>query len=112
MSEVTGVDYEIVGQNVCSDAAQAKGRWTRDEHYRFLEALKHFGKEWKYVQQHVSTRSSTQVRSHAQKFFAKLEKKNLTMETFLDSLDMTNLKAIIENDSDYGDEVPAEPQTK
>ena len=25
---------------------------------------------------------------------------------------MTNLKAIIENDSDYGDEVPEEPQTK
>ena len=49
MSEVTGVDYEIVGQNVCSDVSKAKGRWTRDEHYRFLEALKHFGKEWKYV---------------------------------------------------------------
>ena len=49
MSEVTGVDYEIVGQNVCSDVSKAKGRWTRDEHYRFLEALKHYGKEWKYV---------------------------------------------------------------
>ena len=34
------------------------------------------------------------------------------METFLDGLDMTNLKAIIENDSDYGDEVQAEPQIK
>ena len=27
------------------------------------------------------------------------------MEEFLDSLDMTNLKTMIENDSDYGDEV-------
>ena len=26
------------------------------------------------------------------------------MEEFLDSLDMTNLKTMIENDSDYGDE--------
>lgn len=34
----------------------------------------------------------------------KLEKKNLTMEEFLNSLDMTNLKTMIENDSDYGDE--------
>ena len=51
MSEATGTDYEmIVGQNVNSDAAKAKGRWTRDEHYRFLEALKHYGKEWKHVQ--------------------------------------------------------------
>ena len=112
MSDATGTDYEIVGQNVNSEASKAKGRWTGDEHYRFLEALKHYGKEWKHVQQHVSTRSSTQVRSHAQKFFAKLDKKNLTMETFLDGLDMTNLKAIIENDSDYGDEVQAEPQIK
>lgn len=35
------------------------GRWTRDEHFRFLEALKLYGKEWKYVQTHVGTRSST-----------------------------------------------------
>ena len=34
------------------------------------------------------------------------------MEAFLENLDMTNLKAIIENDSDYGDEVPAETQPK
>ena len=25
------------------------GRWTKDEHFRFLEALKLFGKEWKKV---------------------------------------------------------------
>ena len=84
--------------------SKATGRWTRDEHFRFLEALKMYGKEWKKVQQHVCTRSSTQARSHAQKFFVKLEKKNLTMEEFLESLDMTNLKTMIENDSDYGDE--------
>ena len=28
---------------------KATGRWTRDEHYRFLEALKLYGKEWKKV---------------------------------------------------------------
>jgi len=51
------------------------GRWTKDEHFRFLEALKYFGKEWKKVQEHVGTRTSTQARSHAQKFFNKLEKR-------------------------------------
>ena len=49
MSDATGIDYEIVGPNVNSEAAKAKGRWTGDEHYRFLEALKHYGKEWKHV---------------------------------------------------------------
>jgi SHAQKYF class myb-like DNA-binding protein len=51
------------------------GRWTKDEHFRFLEALKLFGKEWKKVQEHVMSRTSTQARSHAQKFFNKLEKR-------------------------------------
>jgi hypothetical protein len=26
-----------------------QGRWTKEEHYRFLEALKLYGKEWKKV---------------------------------------------------------------
>lgn len=30
-------------------AGKATGRWTRDEHFRFLEALKMYGKEWKKV---------------------------------------------------------------
>jgi SHAQKYF class myb-like DNA-binding protein len=69
--------------DVKADAPKATGRWTREEHFRFLEALKLYGKEWKRVQMHVGTRSSTQARSHAQKFFVKLEKKNLTMDQFL-----------------------------
>ena len=32
----------------------------------------------------------------------------MTMESFLESLDMTNLKTIIENDSDYADEPEAD----
>mmetsp|Transcript_26242 Transcript_26242/g.26149 ORF Transcript_26242/g.26149 Transcript_26242/m.26149 type:complete len:258 (-) Transcript_26242:1028-1801(-) len=51
-----------------------QGRWTCLEHFKFLEALKKFGKEWQKVQQHVHTRTSTQARSHAQKFFVKLDK--------------------------------------
>ena len=31
------------------EGATNTGRWTRDEHFRFLEALKLFGKEWKHV---------------------------------------------------------------
>ena len=38
----------------------------------------------------------------------KLEKKQLTMEEFLKSLDMSNLRTMLENDSDYGDEVDPE----
>ena len=50
------------------------GRWTDSEHEKFLEAILLFGNEWKLVQTHIKTRSSTQARSHAQKFFLRLKK--------------------------------------
>ena len=37
-----------------------------------MEGLKLYGKDWKKVQEHVGTRSSTQARSHAQKVLPKL----------------------------------------
>ena len=53
------------------------GRWKPEEHKRFVEAIIKFGNEWKEVQKHVGTRSSTQARSHAQKFFVKIKKSNI-----------------------------------
>jgi len=50
------------------------GRWTSDEHSRFIEAINQFGREWDKVQAVVKTRSLAQVRSHAQKYFLKLSK--------------------------------------
>lgn len=57
------------------------GRWTRDEHKKFIEAIIKFGNNWKEVQEYVNTRTSTQARSHAQKFFEKI-KKNNTLKFF------------------------------
>ena len=57
-----------------SMAAQATGRWTPEEHQAFLEGLKIFGREWKKVAECIPTRTSAQIRSHAQKYFAKLAK--------------------------------------
>ena len=50
------------------------GRWTREEHQAFLEGLKECGREWKKVAQRIPTRTSAQIRSHAQKYFAKLQR--------------------------------------
>lgn len=47
------------------------GRWTNDEHARFLQALDMFGKNWKRVEEYIGTRTSIQARSHAQKYFGK-----------------------------------------
>ena len=49
------------------------GRWNLEEHKKFIEAIIKYGNNWKEVQRHIGTRSSSQARSHAQKFFIKLK---------------------------------------
>ena len=67
------------------DSGNIIGRWSREEHKKFIEAIIKFGNNWKEVQEYVNSRTSTQARSHAQKFFEKI-KKNNTLK-FFDSLD-------------------------
>jgi len=50
------------------------GRWTQEEHELFLEGLKIHGKAWKKISEMVKTRTIIQIRTHAQKYFQKLEK--------------------------------------
>jgi SHAQKYF class myb-like DNA-binding protein len=79
----TESDHTINSPSVISDSGSGLpiqqqnfniGRWTEQEHKKFLEAILMFGNEWKKVQKYISTRSSTQARSHAQKFFLRLKK--------------------------------------
>eukprot|EP00164_Ancoracysta_twista_P007737 GFYU01011036.1.p1 GENE.GFYU01011036.1~~GFYU01011036.1.p1 ORF type:complete len:653 (+),score=131.89 GFYU01011036.1:374-2332(+) len=49
--------------------------WTTAEHNRFLEGLDKFGtKDVKAIALHVGTRSATQVRTHAQKYWLRLSR--------------------------------------
>ena len=57
-----------------SSGKAINGRWTREEHELFLQALNEYGREWKKVAKRIKTRSSAQIRSHAQKYFQKLQK--------------------------------------
>ncbi|CAH0482300.1 unnamed protein product [Peronospora belbahrii] len=61
----------------------AIGRWNNDEHEWFLKGLEMFQRPaWGEIAQLIGTRTSTQVRTHAQKFFTKLAKFNQTMPYF------------------------------
>lgn len=51
------------------------GRWTKDEHEKFLDGIRIYGKEWKKIASMIDTRTVVQIRTHAQKYFQKLAKK-------------------------------------
>ena len=59
--------------SLIKEKSENEGRWNDDEHLRFIEAISIYGNNWKEVQKYVGTRSSNQVRSHAQKFILKLK---------------------------------------
>eukprot|EP00548_Thalassiothrix_antarctica_P009026 CAMPEP_0194152770 /NCGR_PEP_ID=MMETSP0152-20130528/53887_1 /TAXON_ID=1049557 /ORGANISM="Thalassiothrix antarctica, Strain L6-D1" /LENGTH=1121 /DNA_ID=CAMNT_0038857549 /DNA_START=103 /DNA_END=3468 /DNA_ORIENTATION=- len=59
---------------VVESGQEHTGRWTREEHEAFLGALNMYGKEWKKVAAKVKTRTVVQTRTHAQKYFQKLQK--------------------------------------
>lgn len=50
-----------------------RGEWTQEEHDIFLRALAEHGKNWPNLSKAVRTRSATQTRTHAQKYFLAVE---------------------------------------
>lgn len=70
------------------------GRWTSAEHEAFLTGLKIYGREWKKVATCIPTRSAAQIRSHAQKYFARVSKEEQQLE--LSALKLQSLAADVD----------------
>jgi len=80
------------------------GRWTEDEHSKFIKGLLEYGNDWKMVQKIIKTRSSTQARSHAQKFFLKINK--IIKSQKLQSNPETLLKYIYNSNKNFNEGRP------
>ena len=84
------------------DDQSTMGRWTKEEHNKFVDGLRKYGKNWKLIEDYVNTRSGSQIRSHAQKFFSRLEKQcNITKSEvfkFLDKISNDLLEFNSENE--------------
>jgi SHAQKYF class myb-like DNA-binding protein len=50
------------------------GRWSYEEHKRFVRSIVKYPNDWVKITKEVKTRSDVQIRAHCQKFFKKLKK--------------------------------------
>lgn len=83
------------------------GRWTEAEHIRFLEGLRLYSKDWRAIEEYIGTRTCSQIRSHAQKFFLRLQKQQKEMRgqglADADQQILNDLESLYK----YGDQMPS-----
>ena len=74
------------------------GRWNKEEQIRFIKGCLLYGNDWTKLKKYVKTRTSGQIRSHAQKYLIKLNMKYQKIN-FNDKIfqDFSNNNNIIKN---------------
>ena len=78
-----------------------RGRWSYDEHIKFIKAFVYLGKNYSLIQRYISSRNVRQIISHAQKFFKRLKQiKNNEYDFSSDKIkNLTDIFNIIEKNN-------------
>lgn len=71
---LTSVTTPSSSRQTASSEKEKIGRWSEEEHKVFLEGLGKHGKQWKIIAGMIGTRTVVQVRTHAQKYFQRMER--------------------------------------
>ncbi|OVA18187.1 SANT/Myb domain [Macleaya cordata] len=75
-SMAASTSTDLSGKKVRKPYTITKSResWTEEEHDKFIEALQLFDRDWKKIEDYVGSKTVIQIRSHAQKYFLKVQK--------------------------------------
>uniref|UniRef100_A0A7S0SCH7 HTH myb-type domain-containing protein n=1 Tax=Mantoniella antarctica TaxID=81844 RepID=A0A7S0SCH7_9CHLO len=73
---------------------KSRESWTDTEHDQFLEAITLYDRDWKKIESFVGSKSVIQIRSHAQKYFLKVQK-NGTGEHIPTPAPQTQIRATV-----------------
>jgi len=97
-------------QDDSRNGSEKQGRWNEEEHRLFLQGVEKFGKDWKQISTVVLTRTVVQIRTHAQKYFLKLEKKQRAIQP--SSLHHQTSGAVPNIQATYEDQAPSRKRAK
>ncbi|KZV36465.1 protein REVEILLE 6 [Dorcoceras hygrometricum] len=79
MASSTTLPQEEPNRKVRKQYTISKTResWTEPEHDKFMEAIQLFDRDWKKIEAFIGSKSVIQIRSHAQKYFLKIQKSGI-----------------------------------
>jgi SHAQKYF class myb-like DNA-binding protein len=64
----------VIDEETTEQTKFLTGKWSEEEHEQFLRGLNEFGHQWSLIARYyVKTRERSQIASHAQKYFKKLQ---------------------------------------
>ena len=108
-----GTEEDLVKGKGVQSNDHNNGKWTQEEHERFLHGIEIHGNRWRKVMDCVKTRDCAQIRSHAQKYFRR--QRNLKLQDLRKSGRIKNLVFLIMKEyyhyssSDYKNGIEEKP---